>query len=106
MPKELQPLVDGIGSFFNSSFVQFSLKAIAIYFVVLWLAAAYWSFRDLQSRTDNPIAPYLAAALIVVATPLLFPFAIVVYRIVRPHERLGEVYERNLAEEALLAEVE
>jgi RNA polymerase subunit RPABC4/transcription elongation factor Spt4 len=106
MPKELQPLFDGIGSIFDSAIVQFSLRAIAIYFVVLWLAAAYWAFRDLQSRTDNPIAPYLAAALIVVATPLLFPFAIVVYRIVRPHERLGEVYERNLAEEALLAEVE
>ena len=28
------------------------------------------------------------------------------YRIIRPHEKIGEVYERNLAEEALLAEVE
>ena len=30
----------------------------------------------------------------------------IVYRIIRPHEKIGEVYERNLAEEALLAEVE
>src|SRR5207342_3636090 len=29
-----------------------------------------------------------------------------VYKIVRPHEKIGETYERNLAEEALLAEVE
>ena len=29
-----------------------------------------------------------------------------VYKIVRPHEKIGEVWERNLAEEALLAEVE
>jgi RNA polymerase subunit RPABC4/transcription elongation factor Spt4 len=29
-----------------------------------------------------------------------------VYRIIRPQEKIGEVYERNLAEEALLAEVE
>jgi RNA polymerase subunit RPABC4/transcription elongation factor Spt4 len=106
MPKELQPIFDGIGSIFDSPVVQFSLRAIAIYFIVLWLAAAYWAFRDLQARTDNPIAPYLAAAFLIVATPLLFPFAIIVYRIVRPQERLGEVYERNLAEEALLAEVE
>ena len=28
------------------------------------------------------------------------------YRIVRPQERIGEVYERNLAEEAMLAEIE
>ena len=31
---------------------------------------------------------------------------IFVYKIIRPHEKIGEVYERNLAEEALLAEVE
>lgn len=106
MPTQLQPLFDGLGSIFNSPIVQLSIKAIALYFVALWLAAAYWAFRDLQSRTDNPIAPYLGAAFIVIATPVLFPFAIVVYRIVRPQERLGEVYERNLAEEALLAEVD
>jgi RNA polymerase subunit RPABC4/transcription elongation factor Spt4 len=29
-----------------------------------------------------------------------------VYKIVRPHEKIGEVWERNLAEEALLNEVE
>ena len=36
----------------------------------------------------------------------VFPFGIVVYRIVRPQEKIAEIYERNLAEEALLAEVE
>ncbi len=106
MPQELQQLFDGIGSIFDSPMVQLGLKAIAVYFVVLWLAASYWAFRDLQSRTDNPIVPYLGASLIVIATPVLFPFAIFVYRVIRPQERLGEVYERNLAEEALLAEVE
>ena len=39
-------------------------------------------------------------------TPDLLPLAIFVYKIIRPHEKIGEVYERNLAEEALLAEVE
>jgi len=72
----------------------------------LWLAAAYWAFRDMQLRTENPILPYFAASLIILFTPILFPFGIIVYRIVRPHERIGEIYERNLAEEALLAEVE
>jgi RNA polymerase subunit RPABC4/transcription elongation factor Spt4 len=33
-------------------------------------------------------------------------FAVWVYKIVRPHEKIGEVWERNLAEEALLNEVE
>ena len=60
----------------------------------------------MQLRSENPILPYLAAALIVLFTPVLFLFGIIVYRIVRPQEKIGEVYERNLAEEALLAEVE
>ena len=74
--------------------------------VILWLAAAYWAFRDMQLRTANPIIPYFAASLVIIFTPVFFPFAIVAYRIVRPQEKIGEVYERTLAEEALLAEVE
>ncbi|HEY6058013.1 MAG TPA: zinc ribbon domain-containing protein, partial [Candidatus Limnocylindrales bacterium] len=57
-------------------------------------------------RTENPFLPYFAASVIIVFTPVFFPFAIVVYRVIRPQERIGEVYERTLAEEALLAEVE
>src|SRR5688500_7535512 len=95
-----------IGGFFGSPPVQFALQAIAIYFVILWLAAAYWAFRDMQLRTDNPILPYLASSFIIVFTPVFFPLAVFVYRIVRPQEKIGEVYERNLAAEALLAEVE
>jgi hypothetical protein len=97
---------DAIGEFFDNPIIQFALRAIAVYFIVLWLAASYWAFRDLQLRTNNPIAPYFAAALIIVFTPVFFPLAIVIYRIVRPAERIGEVNERHLAEEALMAEVE
>ncbi len=106
MPKEVQAVGDAIGGFFGNPAVQLGIRAIAIYFVVLWLAGAYWAFRDMQLRTENPFLPYAAASLIIVFTPVFFPFAIIVYRIVRPQERIGEVYERALAEEALLAEVE
>jgi RNA polymerase subunit RPABC4/transcription elongation factor Spt4 len=95
-----------IGDILGSAPVQFAFQAIAIYFVILWLAAAYWAFRDMQLRTDNPILPYLAASFIIVFTPVFFPLAVFVYRIIRPQEKIGEIYERNLAEEALLAEVE
>ena len=95
-----------LGDFFSSAPVQFVLQAIAIYLVVLWLAGAYWAFRDMQHRTENPILPYVAASFVIVFTPIFFPLAIFVYKIIRPHEKIGEVYERNLAEEALLAEVE
>ena len=95
-----------LGGVFGSPLVRFGLQAIGFYLVIVWLASAYWAFRDMQQRSDNVILPYLAAALIILFTPIFFIFAVWVYKIVRPHEKIGEVLERNLAEEALLAEVE
>ncbi len=106
MDQILTPITDAIGGFFSSPIVQLAFQGMAVYIVILWLAAAYWAFRDMQLRSENPVLPYLAAALIVLFTPVLFLFGVIVYRIVRPQEKIGEVYERNLAEEALLAEVE
>ena len=102
----LNTIGETIGGFFDNAVVQFVLQGMAVYIVILWLASAYWAFRDMQLRSENPVLPYMAAALIVLFTPVLFLFGVVVYRIVRPQEKIGDVYERNLAEEALLAEVE
>ena len=82
------------------------LQLVAVYVVLLWAATAYWAYRDLQTRTANPIAPYLAAALIILFTPLLFPFGVIIYRIVRPSETVAEANERQLAEEAMMVEIE
>jgi RNA polymerase subunit RPABC4/transcription elongation factor Spt4 len=106
MDQILNPIGDAVGSIFGSAIVQFGLRAVGVYLVILWLATAYWAFRDMQQRSDNAILPYLAAAFIILFTPIFFIFAFWVYKIVRPHEKIGEVWERNLAEEALLAEVE
>jgi RNA polymerase subunit RPABC4/transcription elongation factor Spt4 len=97
---------DAIGSIVDNPVIQLGFQLAVVYWVVLWFAAAYWAFRDMQSRTDNALAPYLAAAFIVVFTPALFPLAVLTYKVIRPQERIGEVYERNLAEEAMLAEIE
>jgi RNA polymerase subunit RPABC4/transcription elongation factor Spt4 len=102
----LSGIGDAIGSFFALPIVQLGLKAIGVYIVIVWLAAAFWAFRDMQLRTANPILPYVAAAFIVGFTPVLFVFAVLVYKIIRPQERLGEAYERGLAEEALIAEID
>ncbi|MGA3030897.1 MAG: zinc ribbon domain-containing protein [Candidatus Limnocylindrales bacterium] len=99
-------LGNAVNSFFASAMVQLVLYSIVLYLFIVWLAAAYWAFRDMHDRTENPALPYVAAALILLPTPFLFILGVVVYRVIRPAERLGEVYERNLAEEALLAEVE
>jgi RNA polymerase subunit RPABC4/transcription elongation factor Spt4 len=102
----LSGIGDAIDSFINSPLVQTGIQATGIYIVIIWLASAYWAFRDMQGRTGNPVLPYLAAGLVVGFTPVFFLFGLLVYRIIRPQERLGEAYERGLAEEALIAEIE
>ncbi len=106
MDQILATIGDTIGDFFANPVVQLGIQLLFAYLVVVWLAASYWAFRDMQQRTANPVAPYLAAAGIILFTPFFFFLAVWVYKIIRPHEKIGEVWERNLAEEALLAEVE
>lgn len=101
-----EPIGEFWQGFLENPIVQLASQLIVIYVVLLWLGTAYWAFRDMQARTENPILPYFAAALIIFFTPLLFVFAVVLYLIIRPRETLAEVYERSLAEESLLAEVE
>jgi len=97
---------DAIGQIFANPAVQLALRAIAIYIILLWLATAFWAYRDLQHRTANPVAPYLAATLIIVFTPIFFLFGYILYKIVRPKETVAETNERALAEEAMLVEIE
>ncbi len=92
--------------FINNPIVGLVGDMVKVYVLLLWLGTAYWAFRDMQARTENPLLPYFAAGLIIFFTPVLFVFAVVLYLIVRPRETLAEVYERSLAEETLLAEVE
>jgi RNA polymerase subunit RPABC4/transcription elongation factor Spt4 len=106
MEQILGTIGDAFADIFSSPVLQFGLRAIGVYLVILWLATAYWAFRDMQQRSDNAILPYIASAGIILFTPLFFVLGVWVYKIVRPHEKIGEVWERNLAEEALLAEVE
>jgi RNA polymerase subunit RPABC4/transcription elongation factor Spt4 len=102
----LQTLGGEISKILDSPLVRLSLQAIAFYFVLLWAATAYWAYRDLQTRTTNPVAPYLAAALIIIFTPVFFLFGVIVYRILRPNETVAEANERALAEEAMMVEIE
>src|ERR687897_1650322 len=102
----LEPIGEFWEGFVTNPITQAAIQLSVIYIVLLWLGTAYWAFRDMQARTENPILPYFAAALIIFFTPLLFVFAVILFLIVRPRETLAEVYERSLAEESLLAEVE
>src|SRR4029078_5477136 len=98
MEQILREIGQALAGFFGSPIVQLAIQAIVIYLIILWLAGAYWAFRDMQPRPENPVLPDVAARLIIIFTPIFFPLAIFVYKIIRPHEKIGEVYERNLAE--------
>lgn len=102
----LDQLGTQLGQFLDSPPVRFALQLIVLYVFLLWAATAYWAYRDLQTRTTNPIAPYLAAAMIILFTPVFFVFGVIVYRIIRPSVTVGEANERQLAEEAMMVEIE
>ncbi|OLC56556.1 MAG: hypothetical protein AUH85_06035 [Chloroflexi bacterium 13_1_40CM_4_68_4] len=88
-------------TFLANPIVQFAVRFVGLYILILYLASIYWTVRDAQRRIENPIVPYLAGLLS--AIPFLGVF---VYLIVRPSETLSEAYERQLAEESLLSEAE
>lgn len=84
--------------------VRLAGLAVAGYASLVWLAAAWWTMQDLRRRHGDPALPYLAAGLVVLASPLLFPLALVIYHIVRPARTLAE--SRRLALEVRLDELE
>ena len=106
MTQFVTSILDTVGGVLSSPYVQLAGRAIFVYVVILWLASAYWAYRDLETRSVNPLAPYLAAIVIIVFTPVFFLLGLLLYRIVRPSETIAEANERALAEEAMLAEVE
>ncbi len=94
-----------ISGFIESEAFQIGIRVLVAYIVLIWLASAYWAYRDMRLRSASAFTPYVAAAAIIVFTPIFFLFGLLVYRIVRPKETIAEVNERMLAEEAMLAEV-
>jgi RNA polymerase subunit RPABC4/transcription elongation factor Spt4 len=94
-----------LSGFIESDVFQIGLRVLVIYIVLIWLASAFWAYRDMRLRSASAITPYVAAATIIVFTPIFFLFGLLIYRIVRPKETIAEVNERALAEETMLAEV-
>ncbi|HSI98023.1 MAG TPA: zinc ribbon domain-containing protein [Gaiellaceae bacterium] len=73
--------------------------------VILWLATAYWTFKDARRRIGDPWLIALAV-LIGLVPPFLGP---IVYLFFRPPEYLQDVHERELeikAMEERLAELD
>jgi RNA polymerase subunit RPABC4/transcription elongation factor Spt4 len=94
-----------LSGFVESDVFQVGIRVLVAYIVLIWLASAFWAYRDMRLRSASALTPYLAAAAIIVFTPVFFLFGLLIYRIVRPKETIAEVNERTLAEEAMLAEI-
>ena len=65
--------------------------------VVLWLATAYWTFKDARRRIDDPWLVALAT-IIGFVPPILGP---IVYLFFRPPEYIQDVRERELEIKAM-----
>jgi RNA polymerase subunit RPABC4/transcription elongation factor Spt4 len=77
------------------------IGCLVMFFVIFWLSLVIWTFRDIRSRTQDFVSQILA-------TVLVFVFNIgglFIYLILRPRQSLAEIYERQLEEESLLAEM-
>ena len=102
----LKSIGDAIGGVVSSPTVGLIVRIAAAYAIAVWLAAALWVFVDMRRRTANPMLPYAAAAVVVIASPVLFPFAVFVHRVIRPPSTVADRRLAQLRDAALGAELD
>jgi len=73
--------------------------ALAATIGALWVAGAWWTYRDATWRTGSPWLGMLAAGWIVLSTPPLLPLSLGVYALARPQHTAAEGRSRRLVEE-------
>jgi hypothetical protein len=78
--------------------IRLGLTILFAYLVALWLAAIFWTFQDIRSRSSSAALQFFATLLVIVFN---FP-GLLVYIIMRPQKTLAELYAESLEEEALL----
>jgi RNA polymerase subunit RPABC4/transcription elongation factor Spt4 len=84
-----------------SSYAGPLIACTITFFVLFWVSTVVWTFRDIRSRTQDFLSQILATVLAAV-----FPITgLLIYMILRPRQTLAEIYERQLEEESLLAEM-
>jgi len=70
--------------------------AIASTVGALWVAAAWWTYRDAAWRTGSSILGMVAAGWIVLSSPLLLPLSLGVYALARPQQTAAQGRSRRL----------
>jgi hypothetical protein len=83
---------EGASSFFDSPWWKFTTMMAKAMLVAMWLALAFWTYKDARRRITDPLMIGVA-----VATSLVFPYVgTLFYVILRPPEYLEDVLERDL----------
>ena len=84
-----------------SKALGFIVGFMVAFLIIFWLSLIIWTFRDIRSRTQDLLSQILATVLVTV----FFVGGLFIYLILRPRQTLAEIYERQLEEESLLAEM-
>ena len=80
------------------SWIALVVAILIAYGVVLWLGIIVWTHRDIRERTRDGWSEGDSVLLVTIFNvPGLF-----LYLILRPHETLGEAYERRMEAELLM----
>jgi hypothetical protein len=102
----LQQLDDALAGFGTDPRVSLLAHVFVGYVIALWLACALWAFVDMRRRSGQLVMPYVTAAVVVLASPLLFPLALLLHVIVRPRVPVAERRLAVLREQALETDIE
>jgi hypothetical protein len=92
-------MIDFVAQALSNPIIPAVGLAVAATVGALWLAAAWWAYRDAARRTGTPFAGLLAAAWIVVSSPFLLPLALAVYGLARPQQTAAEKRSTRLVVE-------
>jgi RNA polymerase subunit RPABC4/transcription elongation factor Spt4 len=85
-----------------SNFFLIAVGFGTAFIVALWLSLIIWTFRDIRSRSKDPLIRILA----LLVTAVLFLPGVIIYFILRPAHTIEEEYQKALEEEALLQNIE
>jgi hypothetical protein len=85
-----------------SNFFLYATAFGAAFLAALWLSLIIWTYRDIRTRTRDPLLRSLA----ILVSVMLFIPGVLVYLIIRPRQTLEEEYQQALEEEALLQTIE
>jgi len=86
-----------VTDFFKSPTFQFIEYMMVFFLIALWLACAYWVFKDARRRVEDRII-----LIVCVLTGLVFgPLGLFIYTIVRPAELIVDKREREMEMEMM-----